>query len=382
MDGREFKLEDGVLVGSLRNIPAGSYIDVTVRCMIDEVAEEETVKSADGTDATYWYWTGTAFASSSSSSVESNPLRLWYSAAETPPAQPDEAHVIYRFTGAAGSIPPQVACPGDEWVAPGGSVQIPAIAAPDGYEFEGWYKDNTGDPVTGEYQVDDDVIFYGRWKFTGGKINLTYEGEGEVPAGVMQDLSLEVELGLSEAYGIMVPRPVFGYDFEGWGKVTVNDVLDDALPKEGTLYTDGIAAGSRVVYVGSWNPHMGLIKFDANGADGTAPEDISVKIAAPEGVLPGADGLSRDRYEFQGWSDEPDGSGTMYPVGTPVDKFVGEGKALAADGREITLYAIWKSAPGLDMPKTGGIGTAPFVIIGFSASLLAALFLVRRRKRG
>lgn len=40
--------------------------------------------------------------------------------------------------------------------------------------------------------------------------------------------------------------------------------------------------------------------------------------------------------------------------------------------------------PGLEfnLPKTGGMGTMPYIILGSTTALLAALLLLRKRRRG
>ena len=72
------------------------------------------------------------------------------------------------------------------------------------------------------------------------------------------------------------------------------------------------------------------VKFNANGGSGTMA-DMTVNVGAHTALTENA--FTRAGYEFIGWNDQPDGSGTNY-----ADK---DSAPTANAGESITLYAKW-----------------------------------------
>ena len=107
--------------------------------------------------------------------------------------------------------------------------------------------------------------------------------------------------------------------------------------------------------------YKNLLKFDANGAEGTVPDDIEFNDTT---VLPDSGDLTLDDYEFGGWSL------VQYTPGTDVSedtRIWAAGDAFSATSVEGTLYAVWLNSDNdTDVFKTtltfdanGGEGDVP-----------------------
>jgi uncharacterized repeat protein (TIGR02543 family) len=81
------------------------------------------------------------------------------------------------------------------------------------------------------------------------------------------------------------------------------------------------------------------VTFNANGGQGTVPAVQS----ATEGssiTLPGAEGLTKADYTFDGWNTQADGTGNSYSIG-----------ASFIVNAHVTLYAIWNNNEENDISK-------------------------------
>ncbi len=123
-------------------------------------------------------------------------------------------------------------------------------------------------------------------------------------------------------------------------QVTYNLVSGDSTPRfngtptrEGYTFSgwnpkfSGTVSGS-VTYTAQWTPiAQYTVKYDLNGGEGTIPDSVT-DYANTEVTVASGDGFSRTGYNFIGWNDESDGTGTPY-AGTFVLT------------ENVTLYAQW-----------------------------------------
>jgi len=113
-----------------------------------------------------------------------------------------------------------------------------------------------------------------------------------------------------------------GYDFTGW---------NTAADGKGTDYADcaKITLTENLTLYAQWEKIIFCtIKFDSNGAEGKAPDDIIIG-SGKKTTLPAVE-LAKEGYLFAGWNTKADGSGTNY-----------EDKAEITPTASITLYAKW-----------------------------------------
>ncbi len=111
-----------------------------------------------------------------------------------------------------------------------------------------------------------------------------------------------------------------GHTFAGWSE-------GDNVYKTGDEYTVG---DSDVVLTAIWDINQYTITFDANGATGDVPAEITEDYNSVV-TLPDVGDLAKTGYTFAGWSETAEGEAVTEPYTMPLG-----GK---------TLYAVWTVKP-------------------------------------
>ncbi len=123
------------------------------------------------------------------------------------------------------------------------------------------------------------------------------------------------------------------------GRGTLTAVRGDAVAGEVVELASGSSHTIHIPVELSTSPVYDFyVTYDGNGAtSGTAPVDFRNPYVenAEVTVLDNSGGLTLPGYQFSGWSETPDGSGTVYQ---PNDLF-------RMPPRNVTLYAVWRELP-------------------------------------
>ena len=137
-----------------------------------------------------------------------------------------------------------------------------------------------------------------------------------------------------------------GFTFGGWNTEPSGSGRDYSA---GSFYTPT----SNVTLYAKWIPvtvPTFTVTFNANGASGAPPANISVKSGSSL-TLPNGNGLSKSGFTFGGWDNNSSGTGTQYGAGSSY--------TVIAD---VTLYAIWVSTDiiyTVSFNPNGGSGSVP-----------------------
>ena len=121
-----------------------------------------------------------------------------------------------------------------------------------------------------------------------------------------------------------------GYVFDSWN--TKADGSGTRYNNEEEVCNLADTAGATVVLYAQWRPIQYNITFDANGGQGSMPEQsftYNEKKALSNNQFTKAD------YAFFGWNTKADGSGTTYKNKSTVKNLT------TTNGATITLYAQW-----------------------------------------
>ena len=130
---------------------------------------------------------------------------------------------------------------------------------------------------------------------------------------------------LGHYYGDAIQFPVSnptrnGYVFLGWSSSATENIP----------VTDSSVITGNMVYYAVWELNAATIRFDLNGAEGTAPDAIQADVGK-ETALPDVSAYAPEGYIFLGWAaDGTATSGVM--VYTLTEK------------ADVTLYAVWAPA--------------------------------------
>ena len=191
----------------------------------------------------------------------------------------------------------------------------------EGYEFVGYYDD----PVNGTYYVpdqtiiDDDLILYAHWNEETYKV--IYDNNGG--SGEIQDGSRKY----SEAYTLATESSFNkdGYSLDGW---TWKGVKVTAIPAK-------TAEDATVMAI--WKENSYKVKYEANGASGTQPDDT--RKYTQEFTLPvyGTDAfkLTYKGHDFVGWTL---GENTVTKIGPDVASDVTVTAQWAENKKTVKLY--------------------------------------------
>ncbi len=199
-----------------------------------------------------------------------------------------------------------------------------------GYTFIGWSLTSDGAELITETQYDklmteegDEVTLYAVWSENSYTLSFDKNGgEGvNIPATVY---SYETPVSL--------PRNVFtreGYVLAGWSLTRNGEVVYANGETVNHITPD--KNGSVTLYA-VWTPVSYTVRFDANTAEGTI-DSVTMTYDVPV-QLP-VNTFLKTGYHFTGWALTPDG-GAVYSDAQEVKNLA------SADGKEITLYAVWE----------------------------------------
>ena len=196
---------------------------------------------------------------------------------------------------------------------------LPAPSMP-GWTFDGWYTAASGGSkisATTTYTATGNQTLYAHW--TLNTYSISYNANGGSLSG--QKTSYNIETAT-----FTLPTPTrTGYTFTGW------------TGSNGTTAqkTVTIAKGStgNKSYTANWTPTTWTVKYDANGGTGTMSTDTATY---NENYVAKANQFTRIGYEFAGWTENADGSGSNWTswIGKPWKWTY---------TKNITLYAQWKA---------------------------------------
>ena len=183
--------------------------------------------------------------------------------------------------------------------------------------FGGWSADPSGTGAVYSagtvYTVTKDIILYAKWYPANTTLyTVTFDSAG---GNTTASQSM-----VSGALAIRPPDPYrAGFTFTGWYIDT-----DRQNP-----YDFAASVSESFTLYAAWEANKYTVTFNANGADGAAPDAVTVDYGV--GItLPGAGGLSKPDEPFLGWNTEDDGTGTAYASGARY--------TVTAD---VTLFAVW-----------------------------------------
>ncbi len=196
--------------------------------------------------------------------------------------------------------------------------------AREGYTVDGWTtgKDGSGSRYSLGATIrmpSHGVGLYAHWKVNQYPVAYDANAGTGTESGVTADFGATVSLG----HGDAVTRE--GYTLDGWN--TAKDgsgtqyVLGDALkvPSHGvSLYAH-------------WRANKYGVHYDANAGDGVETDqvgDFGTQVTLARGA-----NLARDGYSLEGWTTDPDGSGTHFAPGDTMQ----------VPSRGVSLYAHWKA---------------------------------------
>ena len=215
-----------------------------------------------------------------------------------------------------------------------------------GYTFAGWSEnaDGTGTPYASSSTFTmppNNLTIFAKW--TAITYTLTYLGNtntgGAAPAVQTGNVGGAVTISSQSTLAKT------GYTFTGW---------NTAANFSGT----GFAVGGSYVFAASnqslhahWVADIYKLIFNANG--GSTPP-VAQEVATNANVtVPTAGSMSRAGYTFAGWTENADGTGTVYINGTGTATF-------AMPGAITTLYAKWTPIEyNVVYFANGGSGTVP-----------------------
>ena len=203
------------------------------------------------------------------------------------------------------------------------SVQPYSSFTRTGYTLTGWelVSPTTGYSVTpnDSYNVVENVTYKALW--TANKHTVKYE------ITIPDDVSYTKPSDEQIAFGTSVtvkPNPTGystkKYSFSGWSSTDVTiDAGSFTMPDKDVTITGSFTENGKVT-----------LTYNANGATaGTAPAPVTDYTEVSETIKDKGD-LVKTGYTFAGWNASPDGSGTVYAVGT-THTFT----------QNTTIYAKW-----------------------------------------
>lgn len=190
----------------------------------------------------------------------------------------------------------------------GTKITDPGKPTKDGYEFEGWYRDN-GYQTRWDFNSDtvvEDTVLYAKWKRIDVYYTVTFDTQlNETPTtkSVLENTPVEKPIDPT--------RP--GYKFDGWYTDTKGKNLwnfETVITEDKTLYA-------------KWSVITHTIEFETNG--GSNIKNVKVNEGKPvkEPKEPVKDG-----YKFDGWYGD-DLLTIAWDFSTPITD-------------SMTLYAKWE----------------------------------------
>lgn len=212
-----------------------------------------------------------------------------------------------------------------------------------GYTFKNWntMANGSGTSYTsgGLYTANSAAILYAQW--TANSYNVTFNANGGTTSTENKNVTY------ASTYGAL-PIPVKeGYSFKGWYTAPSGGTQITAASKvtnsgNHTLY----AVWEQVAYTIEYNLNNGIGDIDSQTYNYGTTASIS-------SVIP-----QREGYRFLGWASSANSAAAEYLSGDIYDK-----------NENITLYAVWKIIPSLNMTVTEKSKYSLFDIDIFNADI-------------
>ena len=219
--------------------------------------------------------------------------------------------------------------------APIGSTLIPSEGAKKGYQFDGWFHDDT--KLTAETVITEDVTFTAKWT----PITYTIAFDADGGEGTMDSITATYD------QEVTLPACTFtraGYDFGGWSEYKGSS--------SGSMTAKNLASkqGASVTLYAAWKGQAVPVTIDYN-YEGSTPIQRTCVVGQNYNYLRQEDGSSkfsaipdptRTGWIFDGWYDAAQGGTEI----TNQYKF--------ADTTPMTLYAHWVKGTMADFPAPFG----------------------------
>ncbi len=194
-----------------------------------------------------------------------------------------------------------------------------------GYKFNGWNTSQNGGGTSykegDSYPNNSSLTLYAQWQII--TYNINYEGVDNATFSIDNPKTYTIE---SKTFHLNPPVKD-GFVFLGWQETNSKDTTTrkDIEITKGTTGDKSFTAQFRKSY--TYN-----ITFNINGADGGEGPKEQILTEGDSLKMPSCGTLYKDNYTFCGWSENQDGSGTIYKEDqtTKLDK-------------NTTFFAVWKA---------------------------------------
>lgn len=196
----------------------------------------------------------------------------------------------------------------------------------DGYDFDGWYTEETGGTkigATDPVEITKDTTIYAHW--TANSYTIAYDSNSG--SGTMGTTAATYDVAVALADNAFTKT---GYTFKGWNTETAGT---------GTPYADKATVknltavdGDTVALYAQWEANNYAVSFKANGGSG-GMENQTFTYDVAENLDKNL--FTRAGYTFTGWNTKADGKGTAYADEASILN-------LTTGGIE-TLYAQWRA---------------------------------------
>ncbi|WP_164821249.1 InlB B-repeat-containing protein [Paenibacillus koleovorans] len=198
-----------------------------------------------------------------------------------------------------------------------------------GHTFAGWTmsSDGTGTVynATSSFTLTGDTTLYAKW--TPITYTLTYNGNsntsGTVPSSASQAYNSTVTVASNS--GILTRTD---YTFAGW------NTQADGLGTDYAVGSPLLLTGNITLYA-KWTPNGYTVTYNGNNASsGNVPTDSNYYLNGATVTVLGKGSLVRTGHTFLGWTQDSNGTGTLYTADTPPS-------TITMGTSNIVLYAKW-----------------------------------------
>ncbi|MCQ2052265.1 MAG: InlB B-repeat-containing protein, partial [Bacteroidaceae bacterium] len=245
------------------------------------------------------------------------------------------------------------------------TLSIP-VPTREGYTFDGWTKDNTYGSMSSLTGAATYTFGSGKGttttitaKWAINKSSLTVKPNGGMWSNSAADQTFTKDYGTI----IDIPKPTrTGYEFAGWTKsTTFNGTLSSTTAA--ATYTFGKVSDATDTITATWIPISSTVTLDAKGGTGgTASVTATYDAAMPTATMPVKEG-----YEFGGYYDGENGTGTQYYTAA------GASARTWNKAANTTLYAKWTAKKYVViLNQDGGSDGTESVEATFGAAMPAA----------
>jgi len=194
----------------------------------------------------------------------------------------------------------------------------------EGYTVDGWTtgKDGSGTRYNLGATIrmpSHGVGLYAHWKVNQYPVAYDANAGSGTESGVTADFGSTVPLG----HGDAVTRE--GYTLDGWNTAKDGSGTQYALGDSLQVPSHGVSLYAH------WRANKYGVHYDANAGDGVETDQVGE--FGTQVVLARGANLARDGYSLEGWTTDPDGSGTHFAPGDTMQ----------VPSRGVSLYAHWKA---------------------------------------